>query len=85
MRQLHVRTSEHRGISPRTGKNITNPSHSSIREHTLKHQHQLNPSNFKIITQTNHPSDLRILESFYITTLNPSLDTDNSALRALIT
>jgi len=84
MRQLHVRTSEHRGISPRTGKNITNPSHSSIREHTLKHQHQLNPSNFKIITQTNHPSDLRILESFYITTLKPSLNTDSSAITTFV-
>lgn len=83
-RQLFVRTCEHLGISPRTKNRITNPTHSNIREHKENTHHALHSSQFNILAQTNQQTDLRFLESFFIKTLNPSLNTDASAIRTYI-
>ena len=76
-RQLAVRCDEHRGISPRTGMNLSSPSPSSIRTHSYNKHHPIDPSHFSIISQTNQSTDLKILESIYIASLKPSLNSDS--------
>ncbi len=38
-RNLTLRFAEHKGVSPRTGREISSPSHSMIREHSVTHKH----------------------------------------------
>ena len=83
-RQLSVCIDEHIGISPHAHFPITNPNHSNIREHSLKHNHHIDPKNFSIISQTDQPTDLHIIESYHITKLKPLLNSDISAFKTLI-
>src|SRR5215469_8220962 len=84
LRQFHVRSAEHRGVSPRTGNFFSNPAQSSIREHSLNSDHTFNNDNFNIIDQSNKPTDLRILEALHIKHKNPTLNGDSGAHPLLI-
>ena len=72
-RHLKTRIAEHKGLSNRTGKPITNPSHSSIRDHSLETGHELNSQNFKIIFRCNS-LDLKISESILINQNQPNFN-----------
>ena len=74
IRTLHQRMSEHRGVSFRTGRFISNPSHSEIRNHVLSADHVLKIENFSILDTARDRNDLRILESLYIFKLKPNLN-----------
>ena len=49
IRATHMRIAEHRGRSLRTGKLMSNPPHSSIRDHALCCAKTISSSEFKII------------------------------------
>ena len=75
-RNLYNRVAEHGGRSFRTGKHLSHPPHSAIREHAGNSQcaSPVNINSFKIVTSSTNPSDLRLLESLYIYKLKPPLN-----------
>ena len=72
--QLRARSSKHMGLSFRTNRPITSPEHSAIRLHAETSNHPFNFCNFKILHSAQTTSDLKILESLYIHTHKPSLN-----------
>ena len=80
VRALKTRIHDHIGSSNRTGRPLTNPQNSAIRDHVNDCRCSINPLDFKIIDTANNHSDLRILESLYIKYLKPALNRDLSAL-----
>ncbi len=83
-RNLYIRSSEHAGVSCRTGNNITNPPHSNIRNHCSTCNSSISLNNFDVIGSTNNPTDLRILESLFIHKLKPQLNNYDSSYQLLI-
>ena len=53
-RLLKVRIDGHKGVSHRTGNRISNPDHSSIRNHTMKCKSQINTEDFSIVGQVSN-------------------------------
>ena len=78
-RNLFLRTAEHMGLSPRTGRKIQNPAFSAIRSHSLNANHPFDSSNFKIIHRAKNNFDLLLLESLYIKHLSPELNNQTSS------
>ena len=78
-RNLFLRTAEHRGLSPRTGRPISSPGFSPIRSHSLSAKHPFDSSNFKIIHRAKCNFDLYLLESLYIKHLSPGLNNHSSS------
>lgn len=78
-RNLFLRTAEHMGLSPRTGRRIQNPAFSAVRSHSLIANHPFDSSNFKIIHRAKYNFDLLLLESLYIKHLSPDLNNQNSS------
>ena len=78
-RTTHMRISEHRGRSFRTGKLLSNPGHSAIRDHALKCCKTIAEADFKIIGQEGGQTNLRILESILIHQRKPKLNNMQSA------
>ena len=78
-RMLKVRIDSHKGISCRTGDPLKKKEHSSIRNHTIKCKSTIEYNNFKILANTKYKSDLPILESILIKSLNPTLNSDLSS------
>ena len=78
-RHIKTRIAEHRGLSPRTGYPLTNPSHSSIRTHAETTGHEIKTSNFKIVLSTNS-QNLKIAESIIIRKHKPSLNNMDSSV-----
>ena len=83
-RNLKIRISEHKGVSYRTGMNITKPSFSKIREHSLECKHAISEQGFSIKYRANNISDLRIAESLTIMKEKPELNGTELATRLLI-
>ena len=73
-RNFFQRIAEHKGISFRTGLHLSAPPFSAIRNH-CNETHGSNPLNkeFSILSQSNS-TNIRILESLYISQLKPSLN-----------
>ena len=78
-RNLTLRFAEHSGKSARTGKTISSPPFSAIRNHTDKMNHPLIESDFTILHKARNSSDLSILESLYIQHKTPELNCDSSS------
>ena len=77
-RHLISRICEHKGISFRTNRPLSNPSHSNIRQHAFNCDHPILTSNFSLLSKC--PSnDLKLLESIYIHKIVPSLNNQNSS------
>ena len=72
--QLFCRCAQHFGGFHRTGRLLTSPVKSSIRAHSEALDHRLKLSNFTIVNSCNDSTDLRILESLYITRLKLHLN-----------
>ena len=79
IRTLHTRVAEHAGRSFRTGSLLTVPPHSNIRQHVLSCGVPVSIDNFKVMGNTKFPTDLRILESFFIHKLKPKLNDAQSS------
>ena len=74
-RHLKTRVAEHMGISSRTGRLLSAPLFSSIREHSHKTGHVFNEHYFRIIDKARKKYDLGILESSVkITNTRPKLN-----------
>ena len=78
-RLLKVRIDSHCGISYRTGQKLSNPEHSSIRDHVKKCKHNIKYEDFKIIGRASNDHQLVILESLLIKQVVPQLNTQNSS------
>ena len=76
-----VRFNEHLGISPRTGKPLSSPSHSPPRNHSRDANHPISIDQMRVIARTSHHLDLLILESLYITSLRPNLNNMNTSVK----
>ena len=78
-RHLHTRIAEHRGVSSRTGKLLTSPPNSNIRDHLVSSDHPIIAENFEIIATANK-YDIRIVESILIHKTKPTLNDQNSSI-----
>ena len=81
VRNLGIRTSEHKGLSYRTGLPLSKPPFSEIREHSLNLGHNFNLENFEILMNVNDRTSLRIAESLFIHDLKPSLNNYDSSFK----
>ena len=82
---LKSRADQHVGRSSRTGKLFAHPSFSHIREHNYNSCFKnIQYKDFKILDQCQTEHDLRILESLYIKSLEPSLNDRQSATPLLV-
>ena len=79
LRNLHSRIQQHLGKSVRTGKFLTNPDPSPIRDHSLACDHLVFPENFTVLAKAHSALDLRILESLHILQQKPSLNNMSSS------
>ena len=79
-RHLHIRISEHLGISPITGKHSTNPAISSILSHTNASGHPANFDDFQILSSSSDSYELMIHESLLINKYRPNLNVQGSSI-----
>jgi hypothetical protein len=82
--QQFIRRSQHSGISHRTGRPYSSPTHSAIRDHCARFNHPFKLSNFSTLCKAQNEQDLRILESLFIFTNKPELNNDQSSVKLLI-
>ena len=73
-RRFKERVDQHLGRSSRTHRPLTNPLHSTPRNHAELHNHPLKTEHFKIIEQMDNNNKLAILESLHIYKKKPSLN-----------
>ena len=78
IRSTYMRISEHRGVSYRTGKILSSPSLSAIRDHADSTSHIIQDENFKILGCENDEDGLRMLESLFIGKIKPKLNNTKS-------
>ena len=78
-RNLYKRVAEHAGSSFRTNIPLSQPPHSSIREHTSICNSPISINQFKIIDSTSNLTELKILESLHIISRKPVLNNTNSS------
>ena len=80
VRTLEARFCSHMGRSYRTGITLSKKEASSIRSHIVNCKTDITLENFKILEFSTCPNSLRILESLYIKTKNPSLNSDSTSV-----
>ena len=78
-RWLRDRVLEHKGKSTRTGRLLTNPSFSAIREHSRDHSHLFSNTDFSILSSHSNRLDLIISESLFIQKMGPELNNTATA------
>ena len=79
VRNLSLRFAEHRGVSARTNKPISSPSHSAIRSHALESDHNFSIDDFKILASVRSPLDTKLLETLFIKHLSPELNNQDTS------
>ena len=84
LRNLSIRTDEHKGVSFRTKLRLSKPVHSSIREHSETCDHLILNQNFTILDYATNDFDLCILESIWIWKLRPQLNEYGSSFNVEI-
>ena len=78
-RHLITRVCDHKGISSRTGKPLSTPTSSRIRDHSIDNNHQILQDDFKIL-KTCKTIDLKITESILIHKRRPCLNSQDSSV-----
>ena len=73
-RAFNTRVYDHLGKSFRTGQSLQSPTFSAIREHSHTNDHTFSPSDFKIIAQLQHESEVFIAEQLLIDKYKPELN-----------
>ena len=73
-RHMKVRVSEHRGVSPRTGKHLKGTLSTSVRDHMLDCNHVVAWDDFKVFGRESNHWLLEIKESLFIKRDRPSLN-----------
>ena len=79
-RLLKVRIDCHRGVSHRTGSVLSKKEFSAIRNHAIKCKHNIEYSDFKILSQSPNNRSLPFLESLFIKQLSPNLNNYSTAV-----
>ena len=72
---FRCRISQHQGVSFRTGRDLSFPSQSDIREHCLKHRQKVDSNNFTVLDKIHTKSDLLTLESLHQKIKKPTIGT----------
>ena len=78
-RWLFHRILEHQGKSVRTGRFLSDPSFSAIRDHSHRLDHPFASTDFRILSTCNSHYDLLTSESLLINKLKPSLNNSSTA------
>ena len=78
-RLLKVRIDSHRGVSYRTGVQLSSPDFSSIREHAKKCKLNIEYKHFEILARASSPQQLAVFESLFIKTVVPKLNNQTTA------
>ena len=78
-RNLLLRFAEHKGVSFRTGRTLSNPPFSAIRDHSHKSDHQYSIKDFKVISSNSSAIDTKIMEALHIEINKPTLNNQNSS------
>ena len=76
---LNTRAYEHAGKSVRTERPLAPPPFSDIREHSMSCNNSGKLDDFNILDYCYHSSDIRILDSLYISKLRSSLNNSLSS------
>ena len=71
---LKVRVSEHEGVSPRTGKIVTDTLSTSVRDHMLECDYIVTWDDFKVLGRESNHWLLEIKESLFVKRDKPSLN-----------
>ena len=71
---MNVRVSEHKVVSPRTGKKVKGTLSTSVRDHMLNYDHTVTLEDFSIIGRESSHYLLETKESLFIKRENPSLN-----------
>ena len=80
VRHFHKRISEHMGISGYTGKPLSKPPFSNIRDHHQSSGHPVSPDDFSILSSCSSSFELLLRESLLISKLKPSLNANLSSV-----
>ena len=72
--------SEHMGISGSTGKPLSKPPFSNIRDHHQSSGHPISPDDFSILSSCSSSFELLLRESLLISKLKPSLNANLSSV-----
>ena len=80
VRHFHKRISEHMGISGSTGKPISKPPFSNIRDHNQSSGHPISPNDFYILSPCSSSFELLVRESLLISKLKPLLNANLSSV-----
>lgn len=83
-RLLKVRFCSHQGVSFRTGCTLSNPELSNVRNHSKICGTRLDINDFKIIGSARKDDELMVLESLFIKTNVPTLNTQSSSTQLFI-
>ena len=75
---------EHIGQSSRTGRPLSQPPHSVVRDHSETCKFKLGYDHFSIVDSCKNADSLRILESLYIKKFKPKLNNTVSSHPLLI-
>ena len=78
-RLLRVRVDAHKGVSYRTGAKLSNPEFSNIRNHAKQCKCDINYKDFKVLGKSKNDQQLTILESLFIKTIVPELNSQASS------
>ena len=78
-RWLRDRIFEHRGRSTRTGRPLSHPSFSSVREHSQQHSHPFSSTDFSILASYSSRLDPVLAESLLIQRMKPNLNNTTTA------
>ena len=73
VRHFHKRISEHMGISGSTGKPLSKPPFSNIRDHHQSSGHPISSDDFSILSSCSSSFELLLRESLLISKRKPSL------------
>ena len=84
LRNLSIRTDEHKGVSFRTKFRLTKPMFSAIREHSEEFDHLILDKNFTILDYAHSDYELCMLESIWIWKLRPQINENSSSVNVEI-
>ena len=79
-RLLKVRIDSHRGVSHRTGSNLSKKEFSSIRNHSVSCKYNIKYTDFKILSIAQNRYSLPFLESLLIKQLSPNLNSSTTSV-----
>ena len=81
---MKVRSCEHLGLSPLTGKRVSSGKESAVSDHLLLHNHNGDLNDFTILARDNNGFKVLIKESLLISRDRPVLNKNVSSIDLLL-